>query len=844
MSKVDPKTEVVRLKPYQYIHVQDNNENVTRTIVGPATYTRKEHEQVLIAPSPCVTIPPNSYCIVENPVARDASNAIVFEASGQVKVRQGDREIRTPQQPFPLYPGEVLVGDVRALDVIQPNTAMRVKALRNFTEPSLDPKEQPKNRVAGDEWLIYGPCTLVPRIDVEVITIVNALIIGPSQGVKLRARNAFKDRTGVARKAGEEWLYEKRGAFIPTIDEDVLEVVTAAVLTEKKAIHVEALRNFKCCLGKERLAGAQWLVTSADRETYLPSPNERIIAEVPLICLTSRQYCVVQDYVDKAKGVQRFGQSDVRKGTLNFFLHPGESLEGSSVRDVYVLAEDEALLLTSKEAFTDEGGVARSPGDRWMIRGPREFVPRCEIIVVERRRSIPLDENEGVYIRDITTGHVRAHIGKTVMLEATEELWEKELQPLIEELIQMPRGTKQQSDTEVVPMRKRNKTSVIAYNVPHSSLVQIYDFKQKKNRTVLGPALVCLDPDEQFTLLSLSGGKPKQENFIRSLNLYLGPDFMTDILNVETSDHARLQLQLSYNWHFVYEATNPDKVFAVPDFVGDACKAMASRIRSAVAAESFDSFHKNSAQIIKASVFGTDKEGNIKTEVLFKTNGLVINNVDIHSVDPVDPKTREALTKSVQLAIEITTKSQEATARHSASTLEQTAKGKLERQVIQDRASSEQERRNVLQLEAENAAIESTGSSKAESKAIADSKLITSTNEVKLAQIKADTAKITAQLEVDLQRKQQDAEIEYKTALSQLEISKAKELAEIESQKFRRTIQSVGRNTIKSMATAGPALQARLLKGLGLQGYLVTDGSNPINLFNTAKGLTSTPGSK
>ena len=34
------------------------------------------------------------------------------------------------------------------------------------------------------------------------------------------------------------------------------------------------------------------------------------------------------------------------------------------------------------------------------------------------------------------------------------------------------------------------------------------------------------------------------------------------------------------------------KIFSVPDFVGDACKAIASRIRGAVAAVQFDDFHK------------------------------------------------------------------------------------------------------------------------------------------------------------------------------------------------------------------------------------------------------------
>lgn len=45
---------------------------------------------------------------------------------------------------------------------------------------------------------------------------------------------------------------------------------------------------------------------------------------------------------------------------------------------------------------------------------------------------------------------------------------------------------------------------------------------------VFGPDLVMLGPDEQFTVLNLSGGKPKVEKVIQTLQLSLGPDFMTD----------------------------------------------------------------------------------------------------------------------------------------------------------------------------------------------------------------------------------------------------------------------------------------------------------------------------
>ena len=55
----------------------------------------------------------------------------------------------------------------------------------------------------------------------------------------------------------------------------------------------------------------------------------------------------------------------------------------------------------------------------------------------------------------------------------------------------------------------------------------------------------------------------------------------------------------------------------------------------------------------------------------------MITSIDIQSVEPVDQRTRDSLQKSVQLAIEITTNSQEAAARHEAERLEQEAKGNI-----------------------------------------------------------------------------------------------------------------------------------------------------------------------
>ncbi|ELR14963.1 major vault protein [Acanthamoeba castellanii str. Neff] len=73
--------------------------------------------------------------------------------------------------------------------------------------------------------------------------------------------------------------------------------------------------------------------------------------------------------------------------------------------------------------------------------------------------------------------------------------------------------------------------------------------------------------------------------------------------------------------------------------------------------------------------------------------------------------------------------------------------------------------------------------------------------------------------------------------MAELEVNKARELAAIESKKFSEIVDAIGADTIASIAQAGPEMQAKLLQGLGLKSLMITDGSSPINLFNTASGL-------
>ncbi|VEL25804.1 unnamed protein product [Protopolystoma xenopodis] len=232
-----------------------------------------------------------------------------------------------------------------------------------------------------------------------------------------------------------------------------------------------------------------------------------------------------------------------------------------------------------------------------------EYVPPVEVKVICKRSSIPLDENEGIYVLNTTTGRIRAVIGNSYMLNHEEELWAKPLPLAVQRMLAggkdplADRSSYQhQTATPENPLPQLDLTRVVSFRVPHNAAVRIYDYSRKLARIIFGPDLVMLGPDEHFTILSLSGGKPKQPGMISSICLLLGPDFCTDVIVVETADHARLSLQLSYNWGFMADRSSSvehaAKLFSVPDFVGDMCKAVASRIRGNVASVSFDDFHK------------------------------------------------------------------------------------------------------------------------------------------------------------------------------------------------------------------------------------------------------------
>ena len=310
------------------------------------------------------------------------------------------------------------------------------------------------------------------------------------------------------------------------------------------------------------------------------------------IIVTENQYCVILDPVDQ-NGKNQKGSKKIVKGYTSFFQQPGETLE-NGLEDTFILSETQALLLQAKEAFTDENKTERVPGDKWMIRGPCRFIPSIEVKIIEIRSIIPLDNKEGIYVRDTKTGNVRSVIGKSYLLEANEELWKKELSATEEGILKKSRPD---------GSSRTDLTRVVTFNCPYNTVLQIYNFKTDENRIIFGPDYIMLEPEEQFSIIHLSGKTPKVPGVVKTLYLNMGPTYTTDQIEVETSDHALLIIEVSYNWHFDVLKTDDfnkqKKIFSVRDCIGEMCSIMASRVRGKVAEMTLNEFHKSSARVVR-----------------------------------------------------------------------------------------------------------------------------------------------------------------------------------------------------------------------------------------------------
>eukprot|EP00048_Salpingoeca_helianthica_P015838 m.228868 g.228868 ORF g.228868 m.228868 type:complete len:835 (-) comp17618_c0_seq1:36-2540(-) len=828
--------KIVHLNPLEFTHVLDGNTNTTRLEVGPKSLMLNDNEVTTLAPQKFIVVPPRSYCCIRDPVKPGATHT-------KFALRLGHEEFRLHGEPFPLFPGETLVGAIRPLPVVPAEHALHLRCEADVTFAGVEHK-------AGEEWLLSGPCLFVPQPFVSVVASIAPTIIPPGCALRLRAKQSFTNGK-VVRAAGEEWLYCKPGAYIRHVYEEIVILVTPLVPTATVAHRIRAVLHHRDALGVARRAGEEWLVTVADTHEWLLDVTQEALGPVSLTTLSATQWCIVVNpaTIKDGRVVVAWGARERRIGPATFFLQPGETLE-NGVCEKFVLNSDQALLLRARDAHVDqlEKGKKRVPGDSWLLLGPCSYMPPIEVDVVERRTSTVLKDNEGIYVRNMKTGLVRAIMGpKTYLLAAEEAPWIKEQPAETAALLAAGGGM---GDGNIAKLwyyessvdeqsKTRPRHAVVTYRCPPGCAVQVFNHKERTARVVLGPNMVALGPWEQFNVLSLSAGKPKVANALKSIPLILGPDAITDKIQVETSDHARLMVLYSVKYHFEVDATSDaalNRMFAVPDYIGFVARQIASRMRGAVAQAGFDQFHRHSAQMLHTAIFGNVPAGETPT-LRFLENGVVVSHLDVREITPVDASMGDLLVRSVQMAISISTKSIEEAARQDALLQDQTARGRIALQSLASAQEAEKERTTLFALRAKTAAVQSCGQATAEAQARKEALLIEGQSAIASAELQAQAARVAFEGESAALAAARTAEIEYQRQMQRVEIDRMRRLGQHEVDKYRASVEAMGPKNVAAMATAKEEGIVRLLQSLGLSSTLLSDGNSPINLFHTATKL-------
>lgn len=234
-----------------------------------------------------------------------------------------------------------------------------------------------------------------------------------------------------------------------------------------------------------------------------------------------------------------------------------------------------------------------------------------------------------------------------------------------------------------------------------------------------------------------------------------------------------------------------------------------------------------------------EENNKIRDKFLFTNNLLTITNVDIKNISTKDEETKNKLQATVNLAIEITTRSQEEEAKRQAEKRDQEAKSTLQRKIIQDNSQAESIKKLLFELKAQTQQIAESGLKEAEAKSKVNSMIIESESNIKVARLNKEMLNLKNKFKMENEKYEREAFFEYLKIKNEIEIETKTKISEIETEKFKGIMGLIGEDTLVKLSQAGPEAQVELLSSLGLEGFVMTDGNNPLNLYDFANSLSN-----
>ena len=166
-------------------------------------------------------------------------------------------------------------------------------------------------------------------------------------------------------------------------------------------------------------------------------------------------------------------------------------------------------------------------------------------------------------------------------------------------------------------------------------------------RVVVGPATVHLDYEESLEVLELSTGRPKTtDRLFKTVYLKALANRVSDLVEVETSDHVKVNLKLAYEVHF--EGDN-NKWFNLENYVKYMTDRMRSILKGAVHKLPIATFYANATDIVRTIIL---KDGDAGSPgYFFEENNMRVGDLDLFEVTILNPEVKRQLDEQQGMAI-------------------------------------------------------------------------------------------------------------------------------------------------------------------------------------------------
>ena len=180
--------------------------------------------------------------------------------------------------------------------------------------------------------------------------------------------------------------------------------------------------------------------------------------------------------------------------------------------------------------------------------------------------------------------------------------------------------------------------------------------KSGDREVVIGPATRLFDYDETVEAITVThGDKEEVTAFLKTEN-----NKVSDIINAQTADFVDVQIKLSYYVDFLEDYK--DSWFTVNNYAKYLCDNMRSLIKREIRTYNIKDFYADSTEIIRNIVLDINTDAETKAADkpfgrLFRTNGMLVNDVDIIGIGVekdiamiLEKHQNELIQKSVELA--------------------------------------------------------------------------------------------------------------------------------------------------------------------------------------------------